>query len=110
MRKKDRRPMKKLTHRKLNLKTKNIINFSFTMIFKMIVRIYKIVLIIYINLVEASEKQDESLCIVCLTNKRNALFYKCGHNVACIDCSNAIRRDKCPVCFQIIKDVVKMYQ
>ncbi len=39
----------------------------------------------------------------------DAVFYKCGHNICCMECSNKIRRDNCPVCNKKITDVMKIF-
>ena len=58
--------------------------------------------------------KNEDLCVVCLEEKRNAIFYKCGHKITCMRCASSmkIRSNplKCPLCRQIVVDVIKTYE
>ena len=41
---------------------------------------------------------NTNICVVCMTNKINTVFYRCGHMCCCLPCSFLVRRDKCPMC------------
>lgn len=56
------------------------------------------------------ELDDEaSLCIVCMADKKDTLFYKCGHVACCFECANSMKGRDCPVCRVKIIDVCKVY-
>lgn len=41
---------------------------------------------------------------------RSAVFYDCGHKVACLICASELRKtylNSCPVCRRYIKDVIE---
>ncbi|KAK5098639.1 hypothetical protein LTR70_002528 [Exophiala xenobiotica] len=56
--------------------------------------------------------QQASLCQVCYFEEVDALFYRCGHVVACYGCARqcASEGGGCPVCRKPIESVVKMYR
>jgi len=59
-----------------------------------------------------SDIEDENMCIVCFENKKDTVFYKCGHLACCNACA-ILMRDKnaeCPICRAQIIDVTKIYQ
>ena len=54
-------------------------------------------------------KRDEKLlCKICFNSENNVVFLPCGHNCACLDCSN--KCDQCPICRGRIKDKLKIYK
>lgn len=56
--------------------------------------------------------QQAALCQICYFEEVDALFYKCGHVVACYACAKQCAGDSngCPVCRKPIEAVVKMYR
>ena len=50
---------------------------------------------------------DETLCVVCLMEKRGAAFLPCGHMVACHKCAASVA--DCPLCRQPIDQIVRTY-
>ena len=56
--------------------------------------------------------QQAALCQVCYFEEVDALFYRCGHVVACYACAKQCAADsaQCPVCRKPIETVVKMYR
>ena len=56
------------------------------------------------------EVADEDLetCRICYENEIDALFYRCGHVVACVDCARQV--EDCPVCRTPVGAVVKMWK
>jgi len=56
--------------------------------------------------------QQAALCQVCYFEEVDALFYKCGHVVACFACAKQCASDSvgCPVCRKPVEAVVKMYR
>lgn len=74
-----------------------------------------------IELVEQkNEKKDErrvnysedATCTVCMDQMKEALFYPCGHIVACMECACMLkqRNDPCIICRETIEDVVRTYK
>ena len=55
------------------------------------------------------DDDEKGLCIICMSVKINTVFYRCGHMCCCLDCSFRVRRDKCPICRQLITDVIRTY-
>jgi len=61
---------------------------------------------------EDSDSAENDICIVCFENKKDTVFYKCGHLACCNHCA-VIMKEKnaeCPVCRAPILDVTKVYQ
>lgn len=56
--------------------------------------------------------QQAALCQVCYFEEVDALFYRCGHVVACYACAKQCASDSngCPVCRRPIEAVVRMYR
>lgn len=56
--------------------------------------------------------QQAALCQVCYFEEVDALFYRCGHVVACYTCAKQCASDTngCPVCRRPIEAVVRMYR
>lgn len=56
--------------------------------------------------------QQAALCQVCYFEEVDALFYRCGHVVACYACAKHCASDSngCPVCRRPIDAVVRMYR
>lgn len=56
--------------------------------------------------------QQAALCQVCYFEEVDALFYRCGHVVACYACARQCAQDSngCPVCRKPVEAVVKMYR
>lgn len=56
--------------------------------------------------------QQAALCQVCYFEEVDALFYRCGHVVACYACAKQCASDTngCPVCRRPIEAVVRMYR
>ncbi|CAD8091863.1 unnamed protein product [Paramecium sonneborni] len=60
------------------------------------------------NYKEESYLADE-MCAICLSEKRNIIFYRCGHKVCCKKCSEALKKRNCPICRADIQDCIKEY-
>ena len=56
---------------------------------------------------ENDQMMEETICKVCLDNKRNRTFLPCKHTVACDECTKKLRA--CPVCRKRIMALVKVY-
>ena len=61
------------------------------------------------NNMPVKNEKEENLCVICLTNTINTVFYTCGHMCCCLQCSEIIQRDKCPICRLEITDVIKTF-
>jgi hypothetical protein len=50
----------------------------------------------------------EEMCVVCLTNPREALSISCGHKVMCLDCAARVKmiNSSCPFCRVAMREVV----
>jgi len=53
-------------------------------------------------------REDEDLCVVCLTNKRDTVILPCGHYYLCASCVSKCA-DTCPVCRGEIADTVRTF-
>ncbi|CAD8174868.1 unnamed protein product [Paramecium octaurelia] len=51
----------------------------------------------------------DEMCVICLSEKRNIVFYKCGHKVCCRKCSQAFKYKSCPMCRAEIQDLIQEY-
>ena len=52
-------------------------------------------------------------CVICETEKKNSIFYKCGHKVVCSFCAKNLKdkyQAKCPICRAAIIDIIQEYQ
>ncbi|XP_059165109.1 protein neuralized-like isoform X2 [Physella acuta] len=58
------------------------------------------------------QEDGASDCKVCWEQTINCVLYTCGHMCLCFDCATTIRNEKglCPICRQIIQDVIKIYR
>ena len=57
---------------------------------------------------ELRELEDDTLCIVCMGQKKAVLFMNCSHMVTCKICSGKV--EKCPKCREPIKKKVDVIQ
>uniref|UniRef100_A0A914YW01 RING-type domain-containing protein n=1 Tax=Panagrolaimus superbus TaxID=310955 RepID=A0A914YW01_9BILA len=50
-------------------------------------------------------------CVICFSSAPNAAVYRCGHVCMCLGCARQLMGDqgKCPMCRQIITDVVQLF-
>ena len=55
---------------------------------------------------------EESQCVVCLDQPRNAILYNCGHVCVCHPCGKQLiaRKLRCPMCRAEIKDCIVLYK
>lgn len=53
-------------------------------------------------------------CVICIVNKKDTLFYPCGHESCCNSCAKEFmlqaRFKICPICRDRIVDIVKVYR
>ena len=52
--------------------------------------------------------EEMQLCKICFENEMDALFYDCGHVVACDECARQV--DVCPICRKNVRAVVKIWR
>ncbi|KAL6720276.1 hypothetical protein ACLMJK_002197 [Lecanora helva] len=52
--------------------------------------------------------ETQNFCRICYEAEMNALFYECGHVVACEECARQV--DECPVCRRNVRAVVRIWQ
>lgn len=58
------------------------------------------------------EKEDESLCVICMDNPKNSTFVPCGHVCCCEGCGKQIMGQaspRCPICRGVPTSQVKLY-
>eukprot|EP01016_Furgasonia_blochmanni_P007632 TRINITY_DN13059_c0_g2_i1.p1 TRINITY_DN13059_c0_g2~~TRINITY_DN13059_c0_g2_i1.p1 ORF type:complete len:328 (+),score=11.45 TRINITY_DN13059_c0_g2_i1:47-1030(+) len=58
---------------------------------------------------DGNQGEIDALCIVCVDNKVNTCFYKCGHMCCCEFCAGRIRGLRCPLCRKPIEAVIRAY-
>ena len=60
----------------------------------------------------SGKDEEDNNCVVCMENPKEALFYKCGHLVTCMDCGYLIkqRNDNCVICRSPVLDVVQTFR
>ena len=62
----------------------------------------------------SEEQQQAEECVVCLSNKKEIVFYPCGHQCLCSPCSERFKREAqhniCPICRNRIIDSIKLYK
>jgi hypothetical protein len=58
-----------------------------------------------------NNNDNDSICVVCLSEKREIAFVPCGHMVACNECSKHLMKktNLCPICRTRIKSSLKIY-
>jgi hypothetical protein len=60
------------------------------------------------NVVVTKTLDDELMCSICNDNKQNIKFVPCGHTYTCSECyQQLVKKYECPVCKQIITQLVK---
>ena len=52
--------------------------------------------------------EEMALCRICYEEEMDALFFDCGHVVACEGCARAV--ECCPVCRREVKAVVRVWR
>jgi E3 ubiquitin-protein ligase MUL1 len=52
---------------------------------------------------ETTSTEDQSTCVICLTNPRELILLDCGHVCLCGDCVLRIPDKRCPICRQIYR-------
>ena len=56
-------------------------------------------------------EEDDDTCIVCMDSPKTAMFYKCGHIAACMDCACTLKQrgEVCVICRKPIVEVVQIF-
>ena len=54
--------------------------------------------------------EEEALCQICYEGEIDAVFYTCGHMVACLTCARMMQNQPCPVCRKDVRDVIRVYK
>ena len=56
----------------------------------------------------SKQEAEMEMCVVCLTNRREALSISCGHKVMCPDCAAKVKmiNSSCPFCRVAMREVV----
>lgn len=57
----------------------------------------------------SEEKSNTNECAICMNNIINTVFYPCGHNCTCYECSIRFITKPCPICRQKVFEVMKIY-
>lgn len=53
------------------------------------------------------DNEDNYLCVICLTDKKNVAFLPCKHLCCCEECSKKVK--ECPMCRKKVEDTIKLY-
>lgn len=55
---------------------------------------------------------EDDTCIVCMDQPKEALFFRCGHIAACMECACLLkqRKEVCIICREPIEDVIRAYR
>ncbi|KAI9828898.1 MAG: hypothetical protein M1819_006513 [Sarea resinae] len=53
-------------------------------------------------------EEDQRLCQICYEQEMDALFYDCGHVVACLECAKCV--ENCPVCRKQVLATVRIFK
>jgi len=61
---------------------------------------------------DIDDHEDDDSCIVCMDRPKEALFFKCGHIAACMECACLLkqRKEPCLICRESIAEVVRVYR
>jgi hypothetical protein len=62
--------------------------------------------------IDNKEKETQNMsCTICVDKLRNCIIVPCNHLATCHDCAVVLksRGDACPVCRQVINDVIKVF-
>ena len=56
------------------------------------------------------EPEEESLCIICFSNKPNSVFLECGHGGVCLDCAidTMKRNNACTLCRKEVVQILEI--
>jgi hypothetical protein len=59
----------------------------------------------------APDRDEQRLCVVCLSAARDSTCVPCGHVAGCFECLNDVktRTGKCPICRQRIGSVMRIF-
>ena len=52
------------------------------------------------------DTRNNGKCIICYTNNRNTIFLPCRHSCCCLNCSGTLKPKICPLCKNIIQDII----
>lgn len=52
----------------------------------------------YEKFIQQLKVYNNEECCMCMTDKPNGVFYRCGHLCTCDECYNSMKMSKCPVC------------
>lgn len=61
----------------------------------------------------ASHSNDHDECVVCMDHSSDCALYSCGHLCLCFACAQRIRASPsplCPICKQVIVDVLRIFR
>ena len=53
-------------------------------------------------------KNEENICIICMSNDIEGAFDECGHMICCMSCSQNLKI--CPICRKNIIKTIKIYK
>jgi hypothetical protein len=60
----------------------------------------------------ANTKHEESACLICMSNIKNALLVHGdeGHLFCCMQCAAILRGKPCPMCRKLVESIVRVFQ
>ena len=56
-----------------------------------------------------AEADDQSTCVICLTNPRELILLDCGHVCLCAECVELMPAKNCPICRQVYRTYMPCY-
>ena len=63
--------------------------------------------------IDAEGERGEK-CVICWTNPKDSIFYPCGHQCLCFECSQRFKKEAkhqvCPICRNRIKDIIRVFK
>ena len=62
--------------------------------------------------IDSDGDSEDNSCKICFENEVDCTLYTCGHTCFCYACANEVKNkgDICPLCRQVILDVIKIYK
>ncbi|CAL1291157.1 unnamed protein product [Larinioides sclopetarius] len=71
--------------------------------------------IMSVSLPSKTEKANgqQTECVICFGEQVDCVVYRCGHMCMCYSCASKLKNsanDQCPICREVIQDVIRIYR
>lgn len=53
---------------------------------------------------------DKDECTICMEKQKTHIFTPCGHKATCKECGDNFKDKQCPICREIVKDCIQVFQ